>query len=79
MKKILVVLTNKTQYGYHPEATGLWLGEATEFVEVVKKPDLMSIMSVLRVALYQLIHEASSTLHQLICKCIRVLNFKSMP
>lgn len=37
MKKILVVLTNKTQYGYHPEATGLWLGEATEFVEVVQK------------------------------------------
>lgn len=36
MKKILVVETNKTQYGYHPEATGLWLGEATEFVKVVQ-------------------------------------------
>ncbi|MFC6175826.1 type 1 glutamine amidotransferase domain-containing protein [Companilactobacillus huachuanensis] len=36
MKKILVVETNKTQYGYYPEATGLWLGETTEFVEIVQ-------------------------------------------
>ncbi len=36
MGKILVVLTNQTQYGYQPEATGLWLGEATEFVKVVQ-------------------------------------------
>ncbi|APU71138.1 hypothetical protein BI355_0817 [Companilactobacillus crustorum] len=35
LKKILVVLTNESQYGYHPEATGLWLGEATEFVQVM--------------------------------------------
>jgi len=33
MKKILVVLTNTTRYGLTKEATGLWLGEATEFVE----------------------------------------------
>lgn len=39
MKKILVVLTNKSQYGYHPEATGLWLGEATEFVRIVEAAD----------------------------------------
>ncbi|CAJ1199740.1 type 1 glutamine amidotransferase domain-containing protein [Companilactobacillus nantensis] len=39
MKKILVVLTNKSQYGYHPEATGLWLGEATEFVRIVEVAD----------------------------------------
>jgi putative intracellular protease/amidase len=31
-KKILVVLTNTTQFQVKPEATGLWLGEATEFV-----------------------------------------------
>jgi Putative intracellular protease/amidase len=36
MEKILVVLTNQTQYGYHPEATGLWLGEATEFVKEIQ-------------------------------------------
>lgn len=40
MKHILVVLTNQTQYGDHPEATGLWLGEATEFVQVVEDADL---------------------------------------
>lgn len=33
MKKILVVLTNNTTYGTKDEATGLWLSEATEFVE----------------------------------------------
>ncbi|MCH4007916.1 type 1 glutamine amidotransferase domain-containing protein [Companilactobacillus sp.] len=37
MKKILVVLTNYAQYGKRKEATGLWLGEATEFVREVNK------------------------------------------
>ncbi|MGY4797220.1 type 1 glutamine amidotransferase domain-containing protein [Lysinibacillus fusiformis] len=37
MKKILVVLTNTTHYENYNEATGLWLGEATEFVEEVLK------------------------------------------
>lgn len=31
MKKVLIVLTNTTRYGNTPDATGLWLGEATEF------------------------------------------------
>ncbi|WP_338215628.1 type 1 glutamine amidotransferase domain-containing protein [Lacticaseibacillus salsurivasis] len=35
MKKILVVLTNTTRFVKKPEATGLWLGEATEFVDAV--------------------------------------------
>lgn len=37
MKRILVVLTNQATYGHKNEATGLWLGEATEFVEEVTK------------------------------------------
>lgn len=38
MKKILIVLTNQTTYGKENDATGLWLGEATEFIhEVTKK------------------------------------------
>lgn len=36
-KKILVVLTNIKQYGNDSEKTGLWLAEATEFVEEVTK------------------------------------------
>lgn len=36
MNKILVVLTNTTQFTKKDEATGLWLGEATEFVEDVE-------------------------------------------
>lgn len=40
MKRILVVLTNQTQYGDHPEATGLWLGEATEFVKKIEDAGL---------------------------------------
>ncbi|QHX36949.1 type 1 glutamine amidotransferase domain-containing protein [Spiroplasma sp. BIUS-1] len=32
MKKILLVLTNTSTYGEDSEKTGLWLGEATEFV-----------------------------------------------
>ncbi len=37
MKKILVVLTNTVKYGEKNAATGLWLGEATEFVAEVQK------------------------------------------
>ncbi|WP_318765119.1 type 1 glutamine amidotransferase domain-containing protein [Lactiplantibacillus carotarum] len=37
MAKILVVLTNTTRYGQTTDPTGLWLGEATEFVEEVTK------------------------------------------
>ena len=37
IKKILVVLTNITRYANTTEATGLWIGEATEFVEEVTK------------------------------------------
>ncbi|MFH5811511.1 type 1 glutamine amidotransferase domain-containing protein [Companilactobacillus sp. FL22-1] len=37
MKKILLVLTNTTRYHNTHEATGLWLSEATEFVEEVTK------------------------------------------
>lgn len=32
MNKVLVVMTNIGKYGNSDEATGLWLGEATEFV-----------------------------------------------
>ncbi|UQS84575.1 type 1 glutamine amidotransferase domain-containing protein [Apilactobacillus apisilvae] len=35
MKKILVVLTNTTRYKGTNGATGLWLGEATEFVDII--------------------------------------------
>ncbi|MFH0373449.1 MULTISPECIES: type 1 glutamine amidotransferase domain-containing protein [Streptococcus] len=37
MKKILVVLTNVSQYKNDEEKTGLWLAEATEFVDEVTK------------------------------------------
>lgn len=33
MKKVLIVLTNTTRYQGTNDATGLWLGEATEFVD----------------------------------------------
>ncbi|MBU5309107.1 type 1 glutamine amidotransferase domain-containing protein [Ligilactobacillus saerimneri] len=36
MKKILVVETNQATYGHRSEATGLWLGETTEFVLAVQ-------------------------------------------
>ncbi|AKP67454.1 type 1 glutamine amidotransferase domain-containing protein [Companilactobacillus ginsenosidimutans] len=36
MKKALVVLTNVTRYKGTTDPTGLWLGEATEFVEEVE-------------------------------------------
>ena len=32
MKKVLVVETNQATYGARKEATGLWLGETTEFI-----------------------------------------------
>jgi putative intracellular protease/amidase len=35
--KILVVLTNQASFGDDPEKTGLWLSEATEFIEEVEK------------------------------------------
>lgn len=35
--KILVVLTNQSTFGNDPEKTGLWLSEATEFIEEVEK------------------------------------------
>lgn len=35
--KILVVLTNEDSFGDDPEKTGLWLTEATEFIEEVEK------------------------------------------
>ena len=41
MKKILVVLTNVSRYHGTEEPTGLWLGEATEFVEEVTKAGLL--------------------------------------
>lgn len=37
MKKILIVLTNTIRYKNTNDATGLWLGEATEFVDEVVK------------------------------------------
>ncbi|NER60240.1 type 1 glutamine amidotransferase domain-containing protein [Pseudomonas sp. MAFF212428] len=36
-KKVLVVLTNTAKYPTLKRATGLWLGEAVHFVEVVEK------------------------------------------
>ena len=36
-KKILVVMTNTGHYGDDSERTGLWLAEATEFVDKVKR------------------------------------------
>ncbi|VDG19526.1 type 1 glutamine amidotransferase domain-containing protein [Lactiplantibacillus mudanjiangensis] len=36
-KKILIVLTNTTRYGHTNDATGLWLGEATEFAQLVQQ------------------------------------------
>lgn len=35
MKKVLIVLTNTTHYDDTKDATGLWLGEATEFAEEI--------------------------------------------
>ena len=33
VKKILIVLTNTAAYGERNVATGLWLGEAAEFMD----------------------------------------------
>ncbi|AHI52633.1 type 1 glutamine amidotransferase domain-containing protein [Spiroplasma culicicola] len=40
MKKILIVLTNTKTYGQNSEATGLWLGEATEFIDEISKYEI---------------------------------------
>ena len=40
MKKVLVVVTNVSKYETAQRATGLWLGEAVHFVEVMKKNGL---------------------------------------
>lgn len=37
MKKVLVAVTNTPTYGEKDDATGLWLGEAAEFVDEVGK------------------------------------------
>ncbi len=37
MKKVLIVETNVTRYGKTEEPTGLWLGEAAEFVAEMQK------------------------------------------
>jgi len=37
MKKVLIVETNVEKYGNSYEATGLWLGEAAEFVDELNK------------------------------------------
>lgn len=37
MKKILIAVTNTPTYGEKDAATGLWLGEAAEFVDEVSK------------------------------------------
>lgn len=36
-KKVLIVLTNMTRYGKTADPTGLWLGEATEFAQLVQE------------------------------------------
>lgn len=36
IKKVLIVLTNTLKYGTKNEATGLWLGEATEFAKIIQ-------------------------------------------
>ncbi len=40
MKKVLIVLTNVTRYQGTDEPTGLWLGEATEFVTELQQAGL---------------------------------------
>jgi putative intracellular protease/amidase len=37
MKKVLIVETNTTRYGATTEPTGLWLGEAAEFVDIMQQ------------------------------------------
>lgn len=40
MKKVLIVETNITKYGESNEPTGLWLGEATEFIDELNQADI---------------------------------------
>ncbi|MDT6979591.1 type 1 glutamine amidotransferase domain-containing protein [Levilactobacillus zymae] len=40
MTKVLIVLTNTTRYHGTTDATGLWLGEATEFAEEMHQADI---------------------------------------
>ena len=40
MQKILIVLTNTTRYHGTNDATGLWLGEATEFVTEMNRANI---------------------------------------
>ncbi len=37
MKKILIVVTNTLRYGQTDDPTGLWLGEATEFAQILEQ------------------------------------------
>lgn len=39
-KKVLIVLTNVTRYQGTDDATGLWLGEATEFAEELQRANI---------------------------------------
>lgn len=40
MKRVLVVMTNHGQYGNSKSATGVWLGEVTEFVRDMRQADI---------------------------------------
>lgn len=40
MTKVLVVLTNTTRYQHTDEPTGLWLGEAAEFVDAMQQANI---------------------------------------
>lgn len=40
MNKVLIVLTNTTNYANTDEPTGLWLGEAAEFVDELNKENI---------------------------------------
>lgn len=40
MKKVLIVLTNTTKYQGTTDPTGLWLGEAAEFVDAMNKSQI---------------------------------------
>lgn len=44
MTKVLIVETNVTRYGGTDDPTGLWLGEAAEFVEEMQQTGMTSIM-----------------------------------
>lgn len=40
MTKVLVVLTNTTRYQHTDAPTGLWLGEAAEFVDAMQQANI---------------------------------------